>query len=178
MPAYTPNMKLAKPYESDNFDLELLNSNWDKIDSFPYVVESGRTTAYRSNIHASVAQYKKITWYYKKWSDGTLEAYAVANIEDWRCNGEQGDDGTWWSGYIRFNYPSLGQKTIFNRAAFVSQADNKSVACWVADVSSPGDGYDNASYESVRLVATANEDSIISGGSDKNIYLSFKGTWK
>lgn len=173
MPNYTPNMGLAKPFESDNFDLELLNSNWDKIDSFPYVVESGQTTAYHSNTNASTAQYKKITWYYKKWSDHTLEAHAVAHITGLACNDKQNQDGTWRSGYIRFYYPSLGQKTIYHRNAFVSQADNNSHTAWVADVSSPGDGSDNASYESVRCVTTQKETN----AHDKNFYLSFKATW-
>lgn len=176
MPAVTPNMGLTKPYESEYFDVNVLNDNFDKIDSFPYVVESGKTTAYHSNTNASVAQYKKIDWYYKKWSDGTLEAYAVAHISGLRCNDKQNQDGTWRSGYIRFYYPSLGQKVIFHRNCFVSQADNTSNQVWIADVSTPGDGSDNANYESVRCITTTQETA--ASVSDKNFYVSFKGTWK
>lgn len=175
MPTITPNMGLSLPYESEALDVSVLNSNFEKIDGFPYVVESGQTTAYHSNINASTAQYKQITWYYKKWSDGTLEAYAVAHVTNLRCNDKQNQDGTWRSGYIRFYYPSLGQKVIYHRSAFVSQADDTSNQVWVADVSQPGDGSDNASYESVRCISTTQET--VATGSDKNFYLSFKATW-
>lgn len=174
MPSTTPNMKLTLPYESDYYDISVFNNNFTKIDSFPYVVESGKTTAYHSNANASVAQYKKITWYYKKWSDGTLEAYAVAHITGLKCNDKQKQDGTWRSPYIRFYYPSLGQKVIYHRNAFVSQADDDGYTVWTADVSAPGDGSDNANYESVRCVTTVQETT----ASDKNFYLSFKATWK
>ena len=176
MPAYTPNMKLAKPYESDRWDVNVLNANFDIIDSFPYVVESGQTTAYHSNINCTVAQYKQITWYYKKWSDGTLEAYAVAHIPDLACNDKQGQDGTWRSGWIRFVYPALGQKVIFNRGAWLSQADNTDIETWIADTSAPGDGSENASYQTIRCISTIEEPQ--DKARDKNFYLSFKGTWK
>lgn len=176
MPTITPNMGLSLPYESEALDVSVLNSNFEKIDSFPYVVESGVTTAYHSNTNGAVAQYKKIDWYYKKWSDGTLEAYAVAHISGLACNDKQGQDGTWRSGFIRFYYPSLGQKIIFNRGAWVSQADNSGPAVWLGDVSAPGDGTDNASYQTVRCISMVQET--IAGASDKNFYVSFKGTWK
>lgn len=176
MPSITPNMGFTLPYESDKWNPEVYNENFRKIDAVPYVVESGVTSAYHSNINATIAQYKKIDWYYKKWSDGTLEAYAVAHISGLACNDKQNQDGTWRSGYIRFYYPSLGQQLIYNRGAFVSQADNVNTHVWVADVSQPGDGADNATYESVRCISTMQES--IANASDKNFYLSFKGTWK
>lgn len=166
-------MGLSLPYESEAMDVAVLNSNFETIDGFPYIVESGQATAYMSNINASVAQYKQVTWYYKKFSDGTLEANAVAQVTGLKCDGDQKQDGTWRSGYIRFYYPSLGQQVVFHRNAFVSQADNTSATVWVADVSAPGDGSDNASYESVRCVATMRETTAV----DKNFYLSFKATW-
>lgn len=173
MPSFTPNMGLTKQYEAENYDVNIVNANLDIIDSFPYIVESGVTTAYMSNANATTAQYKKIDWYYKKYSDGTLEAHTVAQITGLKCNDKQKQDGTWRSPYIRFYYPSLGQKTIFHRNAFVSQADDTSNTVWISDVSSPGDGSDNANYESVRCVATVQETTAI----DKNFYLSFKATW-
>lgn len=162
------------PYESDALDVSILNSNFSKIDGFPYVVKSGTTTAYRSNANATTAQYKKVTWYYKKWSDGTLEAYAVEAVDGLKCNDKQKQDGTWRSPYIRFYYPSLGQKIVFHRSCFVSQADNDAMTVWAADVSAPGDGSDNASYESVRCVTTIQETT----ATDKNFYLSFRATWQ
>lgn len=173
MPDFTTNHGFTKPYETDNYDISVQNDNWDKVDALPYIVEAGTTTAYRSNTNATTAQYKKITWYYKKFSDGTLEAFAVAPVDGLVCNDKQKGDGTWRSGYIRFYYPSLGQKVIFNRSAFVSQADDSATTVWVADVSAPGDGSDNASYESVRCIATVKETS----AKDKNFYLSFRATW-
>lgn len=176
MPSFTTNHKFSKPYESENYDVNIQNSNWDIVDKLPYIVSAGTTTAYRSNVNASTAQYKKITWYYKKFSDHTLEAYAVAaDISGWACSDKQKQDGTWRSGYIRFYYPSLGQKTIFNRSAFVSQADNDAHSVWVADVSAPGDGSNNASYESIRIISTTQE--AVKDAPDKNVYLSFRATW-
>lgn len=176
MPSFTTNHKFSKPYESENYDINVQNSNWDIVDKLPYIVEAGTATAYRSNINATTAQYKKITWYYRKFSDHTLEAYAVADdITNWRCDDKQKQDGTWRSGYIRFYYPSLGQKTIFHRNAFISQADDNAQSVWVADVSAPGDGSNNASYESIRCLSTTQET--IQNGTNKNVYVSFRATW-
>lgn len=172
MPASTPNMKLSLPYESEALDVSVLNANFTKIDSFPYIVESGETTAYMSNGNAEIAQYKKITWYYKKYSDGTLEAHTVAPVTGIPCNMARGN--LFVSKYLRFYYPSLGQKIIFNRNCFASNADSDSSCVWVQDVSQPGDGSDNVSYESVRLMSATKETT----SADKNFYLSFKGTWK
>lgn len=176
MPDFTANHGFAKPYESDNYDVSVQNSNWDILDAVPYIVASGTSTAYHSNINASVAQWKKITWYWKKFSDGTLSAKAVAHITGLACTDKQNQDGTWRSGYVRFYYPALGQKVIFGRNAFVSQADNAANQVWVADVSAPGDGSDNASYESLRVISTVQETA--SKTADKNFYLSFDATWK
>lgn len=173
MPDFTTNHKFSKPYESENYDINIQNANWDKLDALPYIVEAGTATAYHSNVNATTAQYKKITWYYRKYSDHTLEAYAVAPITGLKCNDAQKQDGTWRSGFIRFYYPSLGQKIVFNRSCFVSQADDNATTVWAADVSKPGDGSDNASYESVRCVATVKENTAV----DKNFYVGFKATW-
>lgn len=173
MPAFTTNHGFSKPYESENYDINVQNNNWDKLDKIPYIVESGTTTAYRSNPNATTAQYKKVTWYYKKYSDGTLEAYATDLVTGLKCDDSQKQDGTWRSKFIRFYYPDLGQKVVFNRGCWISQADDKGSTVWVADVSSPGDGSENASYQSVRCVSTKGETE----SKDKNFYLSFRATY-
>lgn len=172
--AYKESMGLAKPLESDYWDPKVYNENFDKIDSYPFVVQSGTTTAKRTAINGT-SETIAVTWYYKKWSDGTLEAYAVSHIDNWRCSDKQKQDGTWRSGYVRFRFPALGQSTIFHRSAYVSAADDGAVGYWVEDASNPKDGSDNANYSTVRIVSTSFEDTTNVTG--KNVYLSFKGTW-
>lgn len=174
MPEYTANKKYALPYESEPVDINVINENFLKDDAFPFVLASGTVTANRMQPGSTTSVAEKLTWYYKKWSDGTLEAYAVAHVANLACNDSQKQDGTWRSKFLRFIYPSLGQKKIFNRSMCISGADLGSSGYWAEDVSSPGDGADNASYQTIRCVSTVKETTT----KDKNIYVGFKGTWK
>lgn len=174
MPEYTPNKNYALPYESEPVDIETLNENFRKDDAFPFVVASGTTTANRFSPGSTTSVAEKLTWYYKKWSDGTLEAYAVAHVTQMICNDMEKQDGTWRSKFFRFKYPDLGQKTIFHRSAMISGADDVSSGYWAEDVSAPGDGADNCTYQTIRAVSTIKETV----ARDKNIYVAFKGTWK
>lgn len=173
MPSTTPNMGLTLPYESDNYDISVFNENFTKIDELPYIVEAGTAKAYHSNGNATVANYRQVTWYYKKYSDGTLEAHTVTPWSSWPCNIST-TSGVWMSVFVRFHYPALGQKIIFHRSATVSQTDDTSVGMWASDVSCPGEGNDNLSYQSIRLLSLAKEET----ERYKNVYLSFKATWK
>ena len=174
MPEYTANKKYALPYESEPLDINVLNENFRTDDRLPYIVEAGTASANRYSPGSFSAVAEKIQWYYKKYSDHTLEAYAVAHVTAMICNDSQKQDGTWRSKFFRFAYPSLGQKIIFNRSVCISGADDSSSGYWAEDCSTPGDGKDNATYQTIRGVSTTKETT----ARDKNIYIGFKGTWQ
>ena len=175
MPNYTKNKKYATFQESEKVDVSLINGNFIIDDGFPYIVEAGKAVANRYSPNSTSSVAEKIDWYYKKYSDGTMEAYAVAHVTAMVCNDSEKEDGTWRSKFFRFQYPSsLGIKKVYHRSAWLSGADDGTSGYWLEDVSSPGDGQDNATYQTVRGVSTKKETK----ARDKNIYVGFKATWK
>lgn len=176
MPEITPNKGYTLPYESEAVDINVLNENFRKDDGFPYVTEAGTVVANRMLPGSTSNVAEKLTWYYKKWSHGIVEAYAVAHITAMICNKDQKEDGTWRSDFFRFNYPTFNSKLdhIFHRSAWISGADDNSSGYWLEDVSTPGDGKDDAQYQSVRGVSTKKETK----ARDKNVYVGFMATLK
>lgn len=174
MPSTTEKLGLVKPYESDYWNINTFNENMDKLDALTHIIESGTATAYKYKINSTSTKDGTVTWYYKKYSDGTLEAQCSWKITNLRCTDKQGQDGTWRSGYVHVDYPSIGQKSIYYKNAMCasSSGSSDSTQSWVMDTSAYGE---SASYQSIRLVATQKE----TGSSiEKVIYMEFKGTWK
>lgn len=174
MPATTTNLGLIKPYESEYWDIDKFNENMDKIDALTHIVESGTATSDKYAINSVTTKSGTVTWRYKKYSDGTLEANSAWKISNLRCNDKQGEDGTWRSGFVHVNYPSLGQQTVYYKNAMCasSSAASDATQCWVMDCSIYGE---DAGYQTIRLVATKNETDT---SAEKVIYMEFKGTWK
>ena len=170
MPTTTPKLGLVKPYESDYYDVNTLNANMDTIDNLTHIVASGTATSTRSQVNAWDTNGGTVTWYWKKYSDGTLEAYARFIITNLRCNAKQ-DDGTWYSGYIQVNYPDLGQDVIFHRSVSVGCVNAVGIMNWAIDTAKYGTVVDATAFT---LVSIAEEPSNI----EKCIYVGFKGTWK
>lgn len=173
MPNTTSNLGLKKPLENEYWDPSVYNENFDKIDELTHIIASGTITSNRTAI-GSDAYAGTVTWHYKKYSDGTLEASCSWKATNWRCNDKEGADGTWRSGWIRVEYPSLGQKSIYYKNAMCasSSSASDSIQCWVMDTSIYGE---SASYQTIRLVSTNMESNT---DVEKVIYMEFKGTWK
>lgn len=171
MASKTTKLGLTKPYESDYFNIGDFNDNMDKIDNLVHIVESGTMTATKTTINTQTPN-GNVTWHYKKYDDGTLEAQCAWKINNWKCSDSQGEDGTWRSGYIHVNYPNLGQKSITYKNAMVAASSGSPDAAynWVMDCSAYGE---STSYQTIRLVSPLNETKSI----EKVIYMEFKGTW-
>lgn len=174
MPATTTNLGLTKPYESEYWDIDKFNENMDKIDALTHCIASGTATSDKFAINSGSTKSGTVTWHYKKYSDGTLEAQCSWKVANWKCTDKQGEDGTWRSGYIHVNYPKLGQKAIYYKNAMCASSSSSSDAtqCWVMDCSSYGE---SATYQTIRLVSTKKETST---SMEKVVYMEFKGTWK
>lgn len=174
MPNTTANLGLKKPLENEYWDPNVYNDNFDTIDKLTHIIASGTITSDKYRINSSSVKDGTVTWHYKKFSDGTLEASCAILITDLRCNDNEGADGTWRSGWLCVGYPSLGQKSIYYKNAMCasSSSSNDSIQCWVMDTSVYGE---SATYQSIRLVSTKKEtDTAI----EKVIYMEFKGMWK
>lgn len=176
MPEITPNKKYTLPYETEAVDINVINENFRKDDGFPYVKEAGTAYANRYLPGSTSNVAEKLKWYYKIWSHGIVEAYAVAHVTAMICNDSQKQDGTWRSNYFRFNYPTFNKSldTVFHRTAWISGADDGTSGYWLEDVSTPKEGNDDAAYQTVRGVSTKKETT----ARDKNIYVGFMATLK
>ena len=92
--------------ETDAVDFEDLNENWRKLDAMTLCVESGIKTAAYDNGMASVAK-----WYYKKYSDGTLEMSAKLDFTSSNMQCNTGTAAPYTSGtsnvYFPFEFKSI-----------------------------------------------------------------------
>lgn len=174
MPNTTPNLGLKKPLENEYWDPNVYNENFDTIDRLTHVIESGTSNSDKSQINSTTVKNGTVTWHYKKYSDGTLEASCAFKITNLICNDNQGSDGTWRSGYININYPAIGQKSIFYKNAMCASSSSSSdtAQCWVMDCSRYGE---SATAQTIRLLSTQKETNFTM---EKVIYMEFKGMWK
>lgn len=169
MPDTTSKLKLTKPFESEYYDIGVMNDNMDKIDALTHITTSGTATATKYAVNSTTVKDGTVTWYYRKGDDGIIEAWATFQAP-LQCNDSQKQDGTWRSGYLHINYPSLGQKKIINRNIYIGSGDNSAAASWAMDSSTYGS---DTGYQTFRAVSMVKETKKIM----KNVYMSFVATY-
>lgn len=168
MPSTTSKLNLTLPYESEYYDISVQNGNFQKIDDLTHITKSGTATATRYAINSATVKDGTVTWYYQIFDDGIIQAWTTFQTNA-LCNDSQKQDGTWRSGFLHINYPSLGQAKIINRAIFAGSGDSTAAQNWAADVSTYGS---STGYQSFRLISMVKETTKI----NKNIYMSFVAT--
>lgn len=170
MPNYTPNLALVKPTENEYYDVNVVNANMDKLDALTHIVASGTVTSTRSQVNYWNTNGGSITWHYKKYDDGTFEAHTRFSVNDVRCDANDGEDGTWRSGYVQVNYPNIGQTEIWHRAVAVCSGSGLGIYNWAVDTSNNGDDTGAMAFTLISLARETRQQ-------EKVMFVSIKGSW-
>lgn len=111
MSTKTKKLKLTLPGESDPVSIGDINGNMAIIDGLVHVKESGKAPGTVSHIYGSATTPTNdgsVTWYYKKYDDGTFSAYCNYQTTDLLCNAATGPNDTapFYSGTKIVNTPT------------------------------------------------------------------------
>lgn len=141
--------------DTDVVDFELINENFNKLESAVICVESGtKTSAYTGGVSGST------TWRYKKFSDGTVEMSTKMEFEDLRCN--IGQTSPYYSSdskvYFPFNLSSVTDVQMHLASNTIG---------WVSDITGKG-VFDHVLF---RVMATAKENNY----EYKQVFINVKG---
>lgn len=98
MPNQTAKMQFNTFLENDVVDWELINQNFEKLDDTVLCIESGEKTAAYSGGSSGNA-----VWYYKIYSDGSLDMYTILDINNLRCS--NGGKIPYYSDKVTVNFP-------------------------------------------------------------------------
>lgn len=158
MPDLSANMKFNIFLENDVVDFEKINENFNKLDKLVLCTESGTKSASYSGAATGNA-----SWYYRKFSDGTIEMYTKLELDNIKCG--SGASSPYQSGTISVNFPF--KLTAVNNVN-MNMASN--TVGWVSDTT--GKGIVDLVRFNVR--STAYENSYIY----KQVYINVKGRWK
>lgn len=100
MPNKTKNLALFSWLRSDKIKVSEINENFNILDDCVHCVESGTVTT--NYVADSVT--KTCTWRYKKYSDGTSEAYTDVRVSNMPCTTAFGN--LFKSGKLTVNLPT------------------------------------------------------------------------
>lgn len=94
----TPNLGLNTWLETDYFDVDEINENFIKLDALSICTETGiKTASYTGGVAGSAE------WYYKKYTDNTVEMSARLYYTNLKCN--SGDAAPYYSGSSSISFP-------------------------------------------------------------------------
>lgn len=141
--------------DTDVVDFELLNENFNKLESAVICTESGtKTSEYTGGVSGST------TWRYKKFSDGTIEMSAKMEFDNLKCNG--GTASPYYSGDSKVYFPFTLSSVYDVQMHLASNTIG-----WVSDIT----GKSVLDYVMFRVMATAKEDSY----EYKQVFINVKG---
>lgn len=169
----TSKLGLRKPTEDEYFDIVGdFNANWDKIDALTHIVDSGKKTSDFNEPGKSTVG-GTVTWYYKKFDDGTFEMFGNLTVNNWKCE-NPASSNMYRTTYMKIKYPQIGQTEILYRNQSIrdgtdTDADN-SLFNYIIDVSTVAD---SLTYSTVRAYCNAKETAARA----KNVYIEVKGLW-
>lgn len=98
MPDKTKNLGLNTWLETDYVDVDEINENFKKLDTLSLCIETGiKTASYTGGVAGSAE------WYYKKYTDNTIEMSARLYYTNLKCNG--GTEAPYYSGVSTISFP-------------------------------------------------------------------------
>lgn len=98
MSSKTSNLGLTIWNDADPVNFEEINANFKKIDALINCIESGTVTSTYTG-----GSFDTIDWYYKKYSDGSVDINGVAYYTKLKCNG--GSEAPYYSDTSTVNFP-------------------------------------------------------------------------
>ena len=112
----TSKLGMTKPSESDYASINTLNANFDIIDALVHIKSSGTATSTVYGYETNTSSIGNVTWYYKKYDDGTFAAYCkYSNTELLTKNSwGSGSKSVYVSDSITINTPNIGISAIHN----------------------------------------------------------------
>lgn len=155
MPNVTTNLGLNTWLENEVVDFEEINENFEKLDAMTMCVESGKKTANYTGGSDTVA-----TWYYRKYSDKSIDLWAKLNFTNLKCNG--GSGSPYYSGDSKVYFPFTLSAVTDVQMHLVSNTIG-----WVSDITEKT----VLDYVRFRVMATAYESSPLY----KQIFINVKG---
>lgn len=141
--------------ENDPVDFELINANFEKIDSMNLCVESGIKAANYSGVTSG-----SILWRYKKYSDKTIDMDIKLEFGNIRCNG--GSAFPYLSGIVNVYFP-FKLSNVFN----IQMHMTSNTVGWVSDLTPKG----ALEYVSFQVLSVYSESENVY----KEISISVKG---
>lgn len=155
MSSQTNRCKFNTFFENDAVDFEMINENFEKLDSMNLCVESGTKSAdYTGTTSGS------IIWRYKKYADNTVEMSIKLEFGNIRCNG--GSSAPYSSGQVNVYLP-FKLSNIYN----IQMHMTSNTAGWVQDVTPKG----SLDYVSLKVLGMNYESENVY----KEISLNVKG---
>ena len=111
----TSKLGMTKPSESDFASINTLNANFDILDALVHIKSSGTATSTVYGYETSTSPIGNVTWYYKKYDDGTFAAYTkYSNTELITKNAWGTKGGVYVSDSIEISTPNIGISAIHN----------------------------------------------------------------
>lgn len=158
MPNQTSKMGFNTFLENDVVDWELINANFEKLDGMVLCVESGSKTAAYSGGSSGNA-----TWYYNKYSDGTIELYTKIEFDSLKCNGGSSAP-----------YHSTSSKAMFpltlTSVTDVQMHMASNTVGWISDITGRG----VVDYIMFQIMSMSLESTNVY----KQVFINVKGRWK
>ena len=155
MPDKTKNLGLTIWNDTDYVDFEEINDNFKKLDNASISKESGIATAsYTGGLSASA------NWYYKKYTDGTIEMSAHLQYTNLKCNA--GDSSPYYSGTSTISFPFQ-----FSNIYDVQMHLSSNTMGWISDIT----GESILDCIMFRLLNTQKENE----NEYKQVFVSVKG---
>lgn len=155
MPNKTTKLGLNTFLESEVLNYEDVNYNFEKIDEYPICIESGKKSSTYSGAVSGNA-----TWYYRKYSDGTIDLYT--NIETTGLKCSSGASAPYHSNTTKILIP-ISLSTIYGTELSLTSE----YLGWVADIT----GKNVNDYITFQVVGLKVE----SNNTYKRVYIHIKG---
>ena len=157
MPKLTPKLGLNTWLENEIVNFEEINANFERLDVMPMCVESGTKTASYSGTTSGTTP-----WYYRKYSDGTIDMFTCVSYTDLICS--KGSSAPYYSEDSKVYLPFDIMQFLDVQMHLVTP----DTYGWVVDAT------DKVAFDHVKIRVASNTYELNSSY-DKRVYISIKG---
>lgn len=154
----TTNVGFNVFLENDVVDFDEINYNFEKLDGMALCIESGTKTAtYSGGISGNA------NWYYRKYSDGTVDLFVKMDSESLKCN--TGTKIPYVSSAVTVNFP-LQLTSILD----VQMSVSSETFGWISNITAKNT-LDSVKFQ---IAAPSTETTSVY----RQVFINVKGRWK